>query len=173
MNKMLGFLLNRALVYLSNSESMTHLKAGDPAPSFTGVDENGQPVSLSDFKGKKLVLFFYPKADTPGCTAEACSLRDHFADLRDQGYALLGVSPDSEKAQKKFREKYEFPFPLLADKEKTVLQAYGVWGQKKFMGRDVIGVLRTTFVIDENGLIERVIDKVETKNHAAQILQGA
>lgn len=173
MNKMLGFLLNRALFYLSNSESMTHLKAGDPAPSFTGVDENGQPVSLSDFKGKKLVLFFYPKADTPGCTAEACSLRDHFADLRDQGYALLGVSPDSEKAQKKFREKYEFPFPLLADKEKTVLQAYGVWGQKKFMGRDVIGVLRTTFVIDENGLIERVIDKVETKNHAAQILQGA
>lgn len=149
---------------------MTHLKAGDQAPSFSGINEKGEPVALSDFKGKKLILFFYPKANTPGCTAEACSLRDHYAELREKGFEMLGVSPDSEKGQQKFIDNYQFPFHLLADKEKEVLNLYGVWGQKKFMGKDVTGVLRTTFVIDEKGVIERVFDKVNTKEHAQQIL---
>lgn len=149
---------------------MKTLKVGDKAPDFTGKDQDGNPVSSSQFKGKKWIVFFYPKADTPGCTAEACNLRDNYEILKKEGYELLGVSADSEKRQKKFTEKYQFPFPLLADEEKKVIQAFGVWGPKKFMGREFEGIHRITFIIDENGTISKVIDKVKTKDHAAQIL---
>ncbi|WP_136481146.1 thioredoxin-dependent thiol peroxidase [Cognatitamlana onchidii] len=150
---------------------MKTLKQGDAVPNFTSVDEQGNTVSLSDFKGKKLVVFFYPKASTPGCTVEACNLRDNYQALKDQGYELLGVSADSKKRQLNFKEKYEFPFPLLADEDKTVINTFGVWGPKKFMGKEYDGIHRTTFLIDENGIVERVISKVKTKEHAAQILE--
>ena len=150
---------------------MTTLKAGDKAPNFLGLDQNGTSHKLADYKGKKLVVFFYPKASTPGCTAEACDLRDNFARFQANNYALLGVSADSAKAQAKFIEKYELPFPLLADEDKSVIQAFGVWGPKKFMGKEYDGIHRTTFVIDENGIIEEVISDVKTKAHAAQILK--
>ena len=149
---------------------MTHLKKGDPAPDFTGTNERGETVSLADFSGKKLVLFFYPKDDTPGCTAAACSLRDHFQELKDRGYALLGVSPDKPTKHQKFIDKYDLPMPLLADEEHRVMEAYGTWGRKKFMGREYDGVLRTTFVIGADGKIDRVYTKVKTKAHAEQIL---
>jgi len=151
---------------------MAGLKVGDKAPEFSGINEKNEPVSLSDFKGRKLVLFFYPKANTPGCTAEACSLRDHYAELREKGFEMLGVSPDSAKKQQNFIDKFEFPFHLLADNDKEVVEQYGVWGLKKFMGKEYMGVLRTTFVIDENGVIERIFDKVKTKEHAEQILES-
>jgi peroxiredoxin Q/BCP len=150
---------------------MTTLKIGDKAPHFSGVDQNGTRHSLANYKGKKLVVFFYPKASTPGCTAEACDLRDNYAAFQSNNYALLGVSADSEKAQLKFVEKYDLPFPLLADEEKSVIQAFGVWGPKKFMGKEYDGIHRTTFVIDENGTIQDVISDVKTKAHAAQILK--
>ena len=150
---------------------MTTLKIGDKAPHFSGVDQNGTRHSLANYKGKKLVVFFYPKASTPGCTAEACDLRDNYAAFQSNNYALLGVSADSEKAQLKFVEKYDLPFPLLADEEKSVIQAFGVWGPKKFMGKEYDGIHRTTFVIDENGTIQDVISNVKTKAHAAQILK--
>ena len=150
---------------------MTTLKAGDKAPNFSGLDQNGTSHKLADYKGKKLVVFFYPKASTPGCTAEACDLRDNFARFQANNYALLGVSADSAKAQSKFIEKYDLPFPLLADEDKSVIQAFGVWGPKKFMGREYDGIHRTTFVIDESGIIEEVISDVKTKAHAAQILK--
>ncbi|MBV2196620.1 MAG: thioredoxin-dependent thiol peroxidase [Flavobacterium sp.] len=150
---------------------MTTLKAGDIAPNFSGLDQNGTSHKLADYKGKKLVVFFYPKASTPGCTAEACDLRDNFEKFKANNYALLGVSADSAKAQAKFIEKYELPFPLLADEDKSVIQAFGVWGPKKFMGKEYDGIHRTTFVIDENGIIEEVISDVKTKAHAAQILK--
>ena len=150
---------------------MTTLKIGDKAPHFSGVDQNGTRHSLANYKGKKLVVFFYPNASTPGCTAEACDLRDNYAAFQSNNYALLGVSADSEKAQLKFVEKYDLPFPLLADEEKSVIQAFGVWGPKKFMGKEYDGIHRTTFVIDENGTIEDVISDVKTKAHAAQILK--
>jgi peroxiredoxin Q/BCP len=150
---------------------MTTLTKGDKAPEFRGTDEAGKTHSLSDYKGKKLVVFFYPKADTPGCTAEACDLRDNYHFLQAQGYELLGVSADSQKKQAKFKEKYSLPFPLLADEDKAVINAFGVWGPKKFMGRVFDGIHRTTFLIDENGLIEDVITDVKTKAHAAQILK--
>lgn len=150
---------------------MTTLKAGDKAPNFSGLDQNGTTHTLSDYKGKKLVVFFYPKASTPGCTTEACDLRDNFARFQANNYALLGVSADSAKAQAKFIEKNDLPFPLLADEDKSVIQAFGVWGPKKFMGREYDGIHRTTFVIDENGIIEEVISDVKTKAHAAQILK--
>ena len=149
---------------------MKTLQAGDKAPDFKVNDQDGNSISSTDFIGKKWIVFFYPKADTPGCTAEACNLRDNYEDLQKQGFELLGVSADSEKKQKKFKEKYHFPFPLLADETKEVINGFGVWGPKKFMGREFDGIHRKTFIIDENGIIERVIDKVETKNHAAQIL---
>ena len=129
--------------------------------------------TLADYKGKKLVVFFYPKANTPGCTAEACNLRDHYAELKKQGYALLGVSADTQAKQKNFAEKYSFPFPLLADVEKEVINAFGVWGPKKFMGKEYDGIHRMTFVIDEKGEIINVIEKVKTKDHASQILEDA
>ncbi len=149
---------------------MQTLNAGDRAPEFSQLDQDGKLHQLSDYKGRKLVVFFYPKADTPGCTAEACNLRDNYRQLKDQGYELLGVSADSAKRQAKFRDKYKFPFPLLADEDKSMLNAFGVWGPKKFMGRTYDGIHRRTFIIDENGMIERVIDDVKTKDHAAQIL---
>lgn len=150
---------------------MTTLKKGDKAPDFSGFDQDKKFHKLEDYKGKKLVVFFYPKANTPGCTAEACDLRDNFERFQANNYALLGVSADNEKAQFKFKEKFNFPFPLIADEDKSVIQAFGVWGPKKFMGREYDGIHRTTFVIDENGSIEEVITDVKTKNHASQILK--
>lgn len=151
---------------------MKTLSAGDKVPDFKSRDQDGNSVSLSDYVGKKLIVFFYPRANTPGCTAEACNLRDHYQALQDAGYSLLGVSADSEKKQANFRNKYDFPFPLLADEDRTVIDAFGVWGPKKFMGKEFDGIHRTTFLIDGNGIVERVIDKVKTKDHAAQILDG-
>jgi len=149
---------------------MKTLKQGDSVPNFSSRDEQGNLITLSDYKGKKLIVFFYPKASTPGCTAEACNLRDNYEDLQAEGYEILGVSADSEKRQTNFKNKYEFPFPLLADEDKTVINAFGVWGPKKFMGREYDGIHRMTFLIDENGIVERVIEKVKTKDHTAQIL---
>lgn len=150
---------------------MKTLKKGDKAPNFSGLDQNGTLHKLADYEGKKLVVFFYPKASTPGCTAEACDLRDNFDKFQAHNYALLGVSADSAKAQTKFIEKYNLPFPLLADEDKSVIEAFGVWGTKKFMGREYDGIHRTTFVINESGIIEDVIAEVKTKAHAAQILK--
>ena len=149
---------------------MKTLKAGEKVPEFTAKDQDGKEISLTDYQGKKLVVFFYPKANTPGCTAEACNLRDHYGELQAAGYELLGVSADSQQKQTNFRNKFEFPFPLLADEDHTVINAFGVWGPKKFMGREYDGIHRKTFLIDEKGVVERVIDKVKTKDHAAQIL---
>ena len=150
---------------------MTQLKKGDKAPDFFGFDQDNKLHQLSDYAGKKLVIFFYPKASTPGCTAEACDLRDNFARFEENNYALLGVSADDQKKQAKFKDKYNFPFPLIADEDKSVIEAFGVWGPKKFMGRTYDGIHRTTFVIDEKGIIEEVISDVKTKVHASQILK--
>jgi len=150
---------------------MTTLKVGDKAPSFEALDEQGNTIKLSDYTGKKLVLFFYPKASTPGCTMEACNLRDNYQSFLAKGYAILGVSADSAKRQQNFINKNELPFPLLADEDKAVINTFGVWGPKKFMGREYDGIHRTTFVIDEKGVIEDVILKVKTKQHTSQILE--
>jgi len=150
---------------------MTTLKQGDKAPDFKGKDQNGNIISLNDFKEKKLVLYFYPKDSTPGCTAEACDLRDNYAVLMKKGYNVIGVSADNEISHKKFIEKYNLPFPLIADTDKTIINAYGVWGRKKFMGKEFDGILRTTFIINESGVIEEIITKVETKNHSSQIIK--
>lgn len=150
---------------------MTTLKIGDKAPNFESLDEKGNTVKLSDYKGKKLVLFFYPKASTPGCTIEACNLRDNYQLFSTKGYAILGVSADSAKRQQNFINKNELPFSLLADEDKKVINAYGVWGPKKFMGREFDGIHRVTFIIDKNGVIEDVITKVKTKEHTNQILK--
>ena len=150
---------------------MTTLKKGDKAPIFSGKDQDGAVHTLADYKGKKLVVFFYPKANTPGCTAEACDLSDNYERFQANNYELLGVSADSEKAQLKFKEKFNFPFPLLADEDKSVIQAFGVWGPKKFMGKEYDGIHRTTFVINESGIIEDVITDVKTKAHTNQILK--
>ena len=149
---------------------MKTLKVGDKVPQFIVKDQDGNDVKLSDYQGQKLVVFFYPKANTPGCTLEGCNLRDNYKALKDAGYSILGVSADSQKKQASFKEKFNFPFPLLADEDHTVLNIFGVWGQKKFMGRTYDGIHRKTFIIDEKGIVERVIDKVKTKDHAAQIL---
>ncbi|WP_339629918.1 thioredoxin-dependent thiol peroxidase [uncultured Maribacter sp.] len=150
---------------------MNTLKIGDKVPSFTAKDQNGNTISLDDYKGKKLIVFFYPKASTPGCTAEACNLRDNYKELQTEGYELLGVSADSEARQAKFKDKYKFPFPLLADEDHTVINAFGVWGPKKFMGREYDGIHRKTFVVDGDAIVTKVIDKVKTKDHAAQLLE--
>lgn len=150
---------------------MTTLNIGDQAPNFEALDNQGNTIKLADYKGKKLVLFFYPKASTPGCTMEACNLRDNYQTFLAKGYDVLGVSADSAKRQQNWINKHELPFPLLADEDKAVIEAFGVWGPKKFMGREYDGIHRTTFVIDENGLIEEVIAKVKTKLHTDQILK--
>ncbi len=150
---------------------MITLKVGDTAPNFKALDQQGNTIELEDFKEKKLVLFFYPKASTPGCTMEACNLRDNYQQFLAKGYEVLGVSADSAKRQQNFINKNELPFPLLADEDKKVINAFGVWGPKKFMGREYDGIHRTTFIINEKGIIEDVITKVKTKEHTSQILK--
>lgn len=147
------------------------LKVGDKVPDFQGIDQNENTVSYKDYAGKKLVVFFYPKASTPGCINEACDLRDNESALKAKGYELVGVSADSVARQKKFADKYELPFPLLADENHDILNAFGVWGPKKFMGKEFDGIHRTTFIINEEGTITDVIEKVKTKEHAKQILE--
>ena len=151
---------------------MATLKIGDKAPDFEALSEENQTIKLSDYTGKKLVLFFYPKASTPGCTLEACNLRDNYHSFLAKGYDILGVSADSAKRQQNFSNKYSLPFPLLADEDKSVINAYGVWGPKKFMGKEYDGINRTTFVIDENGYISDIITKVKTKDHTNQLLDS-
>lgn len=151
---------------------MTELKEGDKAPAFTGADQNGKTVSLNDFKGKKVILYFYPKDDTPGCTAQACNLRDNHNDLLQKGFEVIGISTDSVKSHKKFEDKYSLPFPLIADEEKKIVDQYGVWGQKKMMGKSYMGTNRTTFLIDENGTIKKIITKPDTKNQTQQVLDA-
>lgn len=151
---------------------MNMLKEGDKVPHFSSKDQDGNVINLSDYAGKKLVVFFYPRANTPGCTAEACNLRDNYAALQEAGYEILGVSEDSEKKQTNFRNKFEFQYPLLADEDHTVISTFGVWGPKKFMGKEYDGLHRTTFIINGDGIVERVIAKVKTKDHAAQILES-
>jgi len=150
---------------------MTQLTEGMPAPKFEGKDQNGNTIKLSNYTGKKVVLYFYPKDNTPGCTAEACSLRDNYKELLKKGFVVLGVSPDTEKSHKGFAEKFDLPFPLIADPEKKILTAYGAYGEKVMYGKKVTGVIRTTFIIDEKGKIEKVIKKVDTKEHAPQIFK--
>lgn len=150
---------------------MTTLKIGEKAPDFKGIDQNGKEISLSDFKGKKVVLFFYPKASTPGCTAEACDLQNNIERFVNANYQVIGVSADSQKRQLNFTTKNNLEYPLIADEDKVIINAYGVWGPKKFMGREYDGIHRTTFIIDENGLIEDIISKVKTKEHTNQILK--
>ncbi len=147
------------------------LKKGDKAPEFEGIDQNGNPIKSSDYKGKKYVVFFYPKASTPGCTAEACDLRDNEEALKAKGYEIIGVSADSVRRQKNFATKNDLNYPLIADEERKIIEAFGVWGPKKFMGREFDGIHRTTFIINEKGIIENLIEKVKTKEHAKQILE--
>lgn len=149
---------------------MQVLNEGDNAPIFKGIDQDGNEISLSQFKGKKVILYFYPKDDTPGCTAEACNFRDNHDELLEKGFVVIGVSPDTEAKHNKFAFKYDLHFPLIADVDKKVINQYGVWGPKKFMGREYEGVNRTTFIIDENGKIEQIIRKVKTKESSEQIL---
>ena len=148
------------------------LKEGSTAPAFKTNDSNGETVSLKDFRGQKVVLYFYPKDDTPGCTKEACSFRDAFASYKKKGITVLGVSPDSEAAHKKFVNKYNLPFTLLADTDKAIAESYGVWGEKKFMGRTYMGVHRTTFLIDEKGKIKKIFEKVKPEDHASEVLEA-
>lgn len=147
------------------------LQAGDQAPEFNSIDQDGNPIKLSDFKGKKVILYFYPKDNTPGCTAESCNLRDNYAELQKRGYVVLGVSSDNEKSHQKFIEKHKLPFSLIADTDRSVHEAFGTWGEKSMYGRKYMGTFRTTFVINEVGVIEEVIEKVKTKDHTAQILK--
>jgi peroxiredoxin Q/BCP len=151
---------------------MSLLKVGDKAPDILSKDQNGNDLKLSDYKGKKVILFFYPKANTPGCTAEACNLRDHYAELSDKGFKIIGVSADSETSQNNFAKKFDFPYPLIPDTDKKVIRDYGVWGKKKLYGKEYEGINRTTYVISEEGKIEKVFDKVKTKTHAEQIFEA-
>ncbi len=148
----------------------TKLKTGDKAPSFTAKDQKGDEISLEKLKGKKIILYFYPRDNTPGCTAEACSLRDGYDKLLASGFVVVGVSPDTEKSHQNFSSKHDLPFHLVADTEKKLLNEYGAWGEKKMYGKTSEGVIRTTFIISENGMIEHIIPKVDTKNHAEQIM---
>jgi len=150
---------------------MSILKTGDKAPAFEAKDQNGELVKLTDLSGKKVILYFYPKDLTPGCTAESCNLRDHYTELKNNGFEVVGVSADDEKKHRKFIEKYDLPFTLLADTDKKVCEAYGVWGEKKFMGRTFLGIKRVTYVIDEKGFILHVLEKVKTETHAEQMLE--
>jgi peroxiredoxin Q/BCP len=148
----------------------TLLKEGDPAPQFTAKDQNGIDVSLQDYAGKKVVLYFYPADDTPTCTVQACNLRDNFSALKAQGYEIIGISPDDVASHSKFKNKYQLPFTLLSDTDRKIIEAYGVWGKKQMFGNTYDGLLRTTFVIDENGLIQKIIRKPNSKEHAAEII---
>ena len=150
---------------------MKHLKVGDKAPDFSGNNQNEKTISLSDYKGQKLAIYFYPKDLTPGCTTQSCNLRDNYDMLKSKGFEILGVSADDEKRHVKFIEKHDLPFDLLADVDKKMINDYGVWGPKKFMGKEYDGIHRTTFLIDENGFIEGIIEKVKTKVHTEQILE--
>lgn len=150
---------------------MTHLKQGDKAPDFEFTDHQGDQKSLAQFKGSKVILYFYPRDNTPGCTAEACNLRDNYAELRNLGYEVIGVSADSEKSHTNFRSKYDLPFYLISDTDKKVLKDYGVWGEKKMMGRTYMGIHRLTFIIGEDGNIQKIFTKVNTKDHTQQILE--
>jgi peroxiredoxin Q/BCP len=152
---------------------MISLKEGDKAPAFTAKDQNGQKVSLADLKGKKIVLYFYPEDGTPTCTVQACNLRDNYALLKKEGFTVLGVSPDEEKKHKKFEAKYDLPFTLLADPEHQVIDKYGVWGEKQLYGRKYMGLLRTTFLIDEKGRIRKIFTKPKSKAHAEEIVEFA
>lgn len=147
------------------------LAIGDKAPLFSGIDQNERKVSLKDLKGKKVILYFYPKDDTPGCTAESCNLRDNWSLLKKKGYEIVGVSADDAESHKKFADKYDLNFTLLADTDKKVIEDYGVWGEKSMYGKKYMGIIRTTFVINEKGKIEKIFDKVDTKNHSEQILE--
>ena len=147
------------------------LTIGEPAPNFTSTDQTGQPVTLSDYRGKKVVLYFYPKDDTPGCTAQACSLRDNYDALQKAGYEVLGVSVDDESSHQKFIKKFDLPFTLVADTDHKIVEDYGVWKEKSMYGRNFMGIVRTTFIIDETGIITDIISKIDTQNHAAQILK--
>ncbi len=147
------------------------LAIGDKAPAFSGIDQNKKKISLKDLKGKKVILYFYPKDDTPGCTAESCNLRDNWSLLKKKGFEIVGVSADDAKSHKKFADKYDLNFTLLADTDKKVIEAYGVWGEKSMYGKKYMGIIRTTFVINEKGKIEKIFDKVDTKNHSEQILE--
>lgn len=149
---------------------MITLKEGDKAPAFTGTDQNGKKVSLSSFKGKKLVLFFYPEADTPTCTIESCNLRDNYSLLKKNGFEVVGVSPDAVKKQKNFQEKYQLPYTLIADDQNKITELYGVRDWKKLFGHEYIGILRTTFVIDEKGIIIRIFKRPKNKAHAEEIM---
>ena len=157
---------------INQYDVMTSLNIGDTAPDFVALNEFGQSISMSDFLGKKVILYFYPKDMTPGCTAESCNLGENYTLLQEKGFVVLGVSPDSSKSHLKFIDKYKLPFSLIADEDKAVIKAFGVWGPKKFMGRQYDGVHRTTFVINEDGVIEKVFSKVKTKDHTNQILES-
>jgi peroxiredoxin Q/BCP len=148
---------------------MSHLQAGDLAPAIRAKDENGEWITLEELRGKKVVLYFYPKDDTPGCTAEACDLRDNYAKFLDQGFEVIGVSADSEKSHTRFKNKYKLPFRLISDTDKKVLEDYGAWGEKKMYGKSYMGIIRKTFIINEEGYIEKIIEKVKTKEHSKQI----
>jgi peroxiredoxin Q/BCP len=149
---------------------MTELKPGKTAPAFTGIDQNGKKVSLKDFRGRKVILYFYPKDDTPGCTAQACNLRDNYSELVDKGFEVIGISTDNVKSHKKFEKKFSLPFPLIADEDRKIVGKYGVWGEKKFMGRIFDGTHRTTYLIDERGKVKDIITKPDTKNQTQQAL---
>ena len=149
---------------------MAVLKEGSKAPIFKGIDQNGKPISLADYKGKKVILYFYPKDDTPTCTIQACNLRDNYSILIKKGYQVIGISTDDVKSHKKFEEKFKLPFPLVADEDKKIVDKYNLWGEKKLMGRTYMGTTRTTFLIDETGKIVKIIDKPESKNHTEEVL---
>ncbi len=151
---------------------MSNLNVGDPAPDFKGYDQNNQPIKLSDFSGKKVILYFYPKDDTTGCTKEACNLRDHYQDLLDKGFDVIGVSVDDVPSHEKFAGKYELPFHLVADPDKEIVNKYGVYGEKNMYGHKKMGTHRTTFLVDEDGKIEKVFKKVKTEDHANQVLEA-
>ena len=151
---------------------MIQLQEGDKAPDFKSKDQNGAPIALKDFKGKKVVLYFYPEDDTPTCTIEACNLRDNYALLKKKGFVILGVSPDDEKKHKKFEEKYNLPFTLIADPDKKIIEKYGVWGEKNMYGRKYMGLHRTTFLIDEKGIIVKIFKKPKSKIHSEEIVQA-
>ena len=150
---------------------MSELKEGDLAPAIKATDENGKLITLEEYRGKKVVLFFYPKDNTPGCTAEACDLRDNYSQFIEQGFEIIGVSADSEKSHIKFKTKYDLPFRLISDEDRKVLQDYGAWGEKQMYGKSYMGILRKTFIINEDGYVEKILEKVKTKEHSKQIFE--